>query len=94
MTFGRSTRCYDLDETFLSTFLERACSAIFEGPVPSSDDALRNDEIAVAALWQRLPRIHRHSVHLVGHGVLEGTVGRARRSDLGYEAARVSKPSR
>jgi hypothetical protein len=94
---GRSTRCYELGETFLQTFLEQAPEVVLiDGPSGGGtvrlatlplvlghvrrpctfflDDALRDDEIAVATLWQTLPGIRLHAVHLVGHGVLEGIV--------------------
>jgi hypothetical protein len=38
------------------------------------DDALREDEIQVASLWQKLTRVELGAVHLVGHGVLEGRI--------------------
>jgi predicted O-methyltransferase YrrM len=38
------------------------------------DDAIRDDEIHVASLWQTLPEIEFAAVHLVGHGLLEGKV--------------------
>jgi predicted O-methyltransferase YrrM len=38
------------------------------------DDALRQDEIQVASLWQKFPEIEFAAVHVVGHGLLEGKV--------------------
>jgi hypothetical protein len=45
------------------------------------DDALRTEEIHVASLWWTLPEVRFRRVHLVGHGLLEGVVGRAERSE-------------
>jgi len=38
------------------------------------DDALREDEINVASLWQEVPEVELRTVHLVGHGLLEGRI--------------------
>jgi hypothetical protein len=38
------------------------------------DDALREDEINVASLWQKVPEVELRAVHLVGHGLLEGRI--------------------
>jgi hypothetical protein len=41
------------------------------------DDALREDEIEVASVWQTLPEVDFTAVHVVGHGLLEGRIVRA-----------------
>jgi hypothetical protein len=38
------------------------------------DDALRQDEIQVASLWQEFQEIEFVAVHVVGHGLLEGKI--------------------
>lgn len=40
------------------------------------DDALRDDELEVAALWRRSPGIAVEGIHLIGKGILTGRVGR------------------
>jgi hypothetical protein len=41
------------------------------------DDALRNDEIQVASVWQVFPEIEFTALHVVGHGLLEGRIVQA-----------------
>jgi len=100
---GNSTACYDLDESFLSSFLESAPDVILvDGPsgggtvrlgtlplvqdhvrTPCTfflDDALREEEIAVASLWRRLAAVNLSRVHVVGHGLLEGRIVHSQRS--------------
>jgi hypothetical protein len=38
------------------------------------DDALREEEIHVASLWQELAGVELTAVHVVGHGLLEGRI--------------------
>jgi hypothetical protein len=38
------------------------------------DDALREEEIQVAALWRKLKGVEYAAVHVVGHGLLEGRI--------------------
>jgi hypothetical protein len=94
---GLSTACYDLDQSFLSSFLEIAPDVILvDGPsgggtvrlgtlplvqdhvrIPCTfflDDALREEEIAVASLWRRLAAVELSRVHIVGHGLLKGRI--------------------
>jgi len=85
---GHSTACYDLDESFLSSFLDIVPDLILvDGPsgggtvrlgtlplvqdhvhAPCTfflDDALREEEIAVASLWRRLAAVELSRVHIV-----------------------------
>jgi hypothetical protein len=60
------------------------------------DDALRDDELAVARAWSSLPGIELDGVHVVGEGLLAGHVTGTRdekaptRIELVYEALQAS----
>jgi hypothetical protein len=100
---GHPTACYDLDESFLRSFLELAPDVLLvDGPsgggtvrlgtlplvqdhlrTPCTfflDDALREEEIAVASLWRRLAAVEISRVHILGHGLLEGRIIHPQRS--------------
>jgi hypothetical protein len=94
---GRATACYEIDDSFLRSFLPTAPDLVFiDGPSGGGtvrfgtlplvvghldrrctfflDDALRQDEIQVASLWQEFQEIEFVAVHVVGHGLLEGKI--------------------
>jgi hypothetical protein len=52
------------------------------------DDALRDDELAVAKRWAKMPGIELDGIHVVGEGLLAGRV----RALPGSDAMDVSKP--
>jgi len=92
---GHESRCYDLSDEFLDTFLDaRPELVLIDGPSGGGyarlatlplvaprlsrpctfllDDALRTDEVRVAAAWRDLPGVKLRGIHPTGHGLLEG----------------------